>query len=77
MAYGAGLMVAGFWSRSRLFRWQALVLIALTVVKVFMYDTLLLDRGYRILSLIALGVLLLAISLFYQRDWLKLREGQR
>jgi len=31
-----------------------------------------LDRGYRIVSFIVLGVLLLAISFVYQRDWLQL-----
>jgi len=39
---------------------------------VFLYDVSELDRGYRILSFIVLGALLLAISFVYQRDWLKL-----
>jgi len=72
MAYGAMLMVVGFWRRSALVRWQALVLIAATIVKVFVYDVSQLDRGYRIVSFIVLGVLLLAISFVYQRDWLQL-----
>ena len=72
MAYGAMLMVVGFWRRSAFVRWQALVLIAFTIGKVFLYDVSELDRGYRILSFIVLGVLLLAISFMYQRDWLKL-----
>jgi uncharacterized membrane protein len=49
-----------------------LLLIAATTVKVFVYDVSQLDRGYRILSFIVLGALLLAISFVYQRDWLKL-----
>jgi uncharacterized membrane protein len=72
MAYGAMLMVVGFWRRSALVRWQALVLIAATIVKVFVYDVSQLDRGYRIVSFIVLGVLLLAISFVYQRGWLQL-----
>jgi uncharacterized membrane protein len=72
MAYGALLVLVGFWRRSALVRWQALVLIAFTIGKVFLYDVSELDRGYRILSFIVLGVLLLAISFVYQRDWLKL-----
>jgi uncharacterized membrane protein len=72
MAYGALLMVIGFWRRSAFVRWQALVLIAFTIGKVFLYDVSELDRGYRIVSFIVLGVLLLAISFMYQRDWLKL-----
>ena len=72
MAYGAMLMIIGFWRSSAFVRWQALVLIAVTIVKVFVYDTSQLDRIYRILSFVVLGVLLLAISFAYQRDWLKL-----
>ncbi len=72
MAYGAMLMVVGFWRCSAFVRWQALVLIAFTIGKVFLYDVSELDRGYRIVSFIVLGVLLLAISFMYQRDWLKL-----
>ena len=72
MAYGAMLMGVGFWRRSAFVRWQALVLIAITVVKVFVYDVSELDRGYRIVSFIVLGALLLGISFVYQRDWLKL-----
>jgi uncharacterized membrane protein len=72
MAYGAMLMMVGFWRASAFVRWQALLLIAATIVKVFVYDTSQLDRIYRILSFVVLGVLLLTISFAYQRDWLKL-----
>lgn len=72
MAYGAMLMVIGFMRRSALVRWQALLLIAATIAKVFIYDVSELDRGYRIVSFMVLGVLLLAISFVYQRDWLQL-----
>lgn len=72
MAYGAMLMIIGFWRASAFVRWQALLLIALTVIKVFVYDTSQLDHVYRIISFIALGVLLLAVSFAYQRNWLKL-----
>jgi uncharacterized membrane protein len=72
MAYGAMLMIVGFLRNSAFVRWQALVLIAATIVKVFIYDVSQLDRVYRILSFGVLGILLLAISFAYQRDWLKL-----
>ncbi len=77
MAYGALLMVIGFWRKSALFRWQALFLIAATIVKVFIYDVSQLDRGYRILSFMILGVLLLAVSFVYQKDWLKLSVAEK
>jgi uncharacterized membrane protein len=72
MIYGAALLVVGFRKSSAFLRWQALILIAFTVVKVFTYDVSELDKGYRILSFIILGALLLGISFVYQKDWLKL-----
>lgn len=72
LAYGVALMAAGFRRRSALIRWQSLILIAVTIVKVFVYDVSALDKGYRILSFVALGVVLLAISFVYQRNWLDL-----
>ncbi len=72
LVYGVGLMVFGFWKNTAFVRWQALALIAATILKVFTYDVSELDKGYRILSFIALGAVLLGISFIYQRDWLKL-----
>lgn len=72
LVYGCGLMATGFWKRSAFVRWQALVLMALTIVKVFLYDVSALDRGYRILSFVILGAVLMGVSFIYQRDWLKL-----
>jgi uncharacterized membrane protein len=77
VAYGAMLMIVGFWRRSSFVRWQALVLIAFTILKVFVYDVSQLDRGYRIVSFIVLGILLLAISFVYQRDWLQLSSARK
>jgi uncharacterized membrane protein len=72
MGYGAILMWVGFRKSSPFLRWQALILLAITVAKVFTYDAAQLDLVYRIASFIALGVLLLAVSFLYQRDWLRL-----
>jgi uncharacterized membrane protein len=71
----AVLMTIGFWRRSSFVRWQALVLIAVTIAKVFAYDIWRLELGYRIVSFLVLGMLLLAVSFIYQRDWLKLSLG--
>jgi uncharacterized membrane protein len=70
--YGAAMMVIGFWKRSAFIRWQAMVLLAVTIGKVFLYDSRKLQQGYRILSFIALGAMLMAISYAYHRDWFKL-----
>ncbi len=72
LVYGSGLMALGFWKRSAFVRWQALVLMALTIAKVFLYDVSALEKGYRILSFVILGAVLLGVSFIYQRDWLKL-----
>jgi len=72
LVYGVALMAVGFGRKSSFVRWQSLVLIAATIAKVFLYDVSALDKGYRILSFVALGAVLLAISFVYQRDWLKL-----
>lgn len=70
--YGAAMMVVGFVRRTAFVRWQALVLIAFTIGKVFLYDSRQLEQVYRILSFIALGVMLMGISYAYHRDWLQL-----
>jgi uncharacterized membrane protein len=76
MFYGAGLMWLGFARRSALLRWQAILLIAATVIKVFFFDVSALDHVWRVLSFIILGALLLGVSYAYQRDWLGL-QGPR
>jgi len=77
MLFGAVLLVLGFLRRSAFLRWQALVLLAIAIGKVFTVDVSQLSQGYRILSFLGLGVLLLAVSFAYQRDWLDLRRGER
>lgn len=68
-------MAIGFRKRSAFIRWQALILIAFTIGKVFIYDVSQLGGSYRIVSFIALGAVLLGISFVYQRDWLKLSSN--
>lgn len=74
MLYGAILLAVGFARRSSFMRWQALVLLAVSIAKVFLVDMSELSQGYRILSFLGLGVLLLGVSFVYQRDWLNLRS---
>lgn len=73
MLFGGVLLAIGFVKRSSFLRWQALILFAATIVKVFLVDMSQLSRGLRVLSFIGLGVLLLCVSYVYQRDWLNLR----
>jgi len=73
MLFGAALLAVGFHRRSAFLRWQGLILLAATIAKVFLSDVSELSRGFRILSFIGLGALLLCVSYVYQRDWLNLR----
>lgn len=74
MAYGAILLGVGVWQRSAFVRWQALILVAVAIGKVFLVDVRELSQGYSILSFLGLGALLLGVSFIYQRDWLHLRN---
>jgi uncharacterized membrane protein len=77
MIFGAALLGIGFWKRSAFLRWQALILLAVSIGKVFTVDLSELSQGYRILSFLGLGALLLAVSFAYQKDWLNLRSAEK
>ena len=57
-------------------RWQALALFGVVVGKAFLYDLSFLQRGYRILSFLVLGVVLLIVSFLYQRRRAAGRPGE-
>jgi uncharacterized membrane protein len=74
MVYGGVLLAVGFLRRAAFVRWQALILIVFTIAKTFLYDMRNLSQGYRVVSFLCLGALLMAISFAYQKDWLALRD---
>ena len=61
------MLTVGIIRRSKLLRVMALLLLGLTIFKVFLFDLSSLDRLYRIISFIVLGAILLAVSFLYQR----------
>jgi uncharacterized membrane protein len=65
--YGLALLGAGVWRRIAGLRWASLVLVLLTVAKVFLYDLGELRDLYRVFSLLGLALSLIAVSLAYQR----------
>jgi uncharacterized membrane protein len=65
--YAAALLFAGIRRHSAALRWQGLTLIGLVVIKVFLIDLSSLERFYRIVSFLILGLVLLVISFLYQR----------
>lgn len=68
MLYGAGALLFGRLRGNRLLRVTALLLLGVTTLKVFFWDLSSLERVYRIISFIVLGLILLAISYFYQKS---------
>jgi uncharacterized membrane protein len=66
-AYALALVAAGIERRYAPLRYLAIAIFAGTIAKVFAVDLARLDRFYRILSTIGLGLLLLGASYLYQR----------
>jgi hypothetical protein len=54
--------------KNKKYRWMAILTIFLAVIYVFVVDMARLEAGYRILSFLVLGVVLLVISLLYARS---------
>ena len=67
MVYATGLLLAGMKRKVAMLRWQALALFGIVVGKVFLFDLSFLERFYRIVSFLVLGLVLLVVSFFYQR----------
>lgn len=64
---GLGLLWAGLRRGLRPLRLAGFALLAVAVGKVFFYDIAALDQGYRVLSFVVLGLLLLTGAYAYQR----------
>lgn len=67
LVYSVALMVFGFWHSLRNFRIIAFVLFGFTILKIFIYDLSYLQTLYRIFSFIGLGIMLITVSLLYQK----------
>jgi len=65
--YAAILVSIGVAARSALNRIAGLALIALVILKLYLYDIWQLGRVYRISAFVALGILLIATSFLYSR----------
>ena len=73
---GLAATVYGLVRDDRRARLAGLALLMLAVAKVFLYDLAALDAGYRVVSFIGLGLLLLAGAFAYQRVRVTVQEGQ-
>ena len=70
----AVLLTAGFVLRERMHRWLGLGILACAVGRVFLNDVWKLQQIYRILSFMALGVVLLALGFIYNKYQEKIRQ---
>jgi len=65
--YAIGMVTGGFLRRYRPVRLMALAVLVGTIVKVFVFDLSFLENPYRILSFLALGAVLVAVSFLYHK----------
>lgn len=65
--YAIGVIAAGIGMRSSKVRLAGMMLLGIPVIKLFVFDVFLLERGYRVAAFVTLGALLLGIGLVYQR----------
>ncbi len=68
LLWAAALIAAGIRGHAPGLRWQGLALLLVVVGKTFLIDLSFLEQGYRILSFLIVGVLLVAVSFLYQRS---------
>lgn len=68
VVYAVILMIVSTVFKKSVFRKVSIVLFALSILKVFLYDVQALDTPYRIVAFIVLGVILLTVSFSYNRN---------
>jgi uncharacterized membrane protein len=67
LLYGIGLLLLGTYRKDKLIRVASLVIMILTVGKVFLYDASELEGLFRVFSFFGLGLSLMGLSWFYTR----------
>ncbi len=65
--YAIGVIGVGIATRSSKIRLAGMAILAIPVVKLFVFDVFLLEQGYRVAAFVTLGALLLGTGLAYQR----------
>jgi hypothetical protein len=74
LVYAMAVLAVGFWKKYKSVRLGGILLLLLSILKLFFYDLWSLGTLYRIISSISLGVVLLLISFAYQKYKDKLKE---
>jgi uncharacterized membrane protein len=68
------LFTAGLLLRERMYRWVGLGVLACALGRVVLFDVWKLETVYRILSFMALGIVLLVLGFIYSKYQQKIRE---
>lgn len=74
IGYAVLLTLIGGYFKQAVFRKMAALLFVLSILKVFLYDVSALDTGYRIVSFIVLGIILLTMAFAYQKNKEKINQ---
>jgi len=72
--YAAIMLAVGLSTRNRSVRVMAMVILGVVILKSFLFDVWSLERLYRIIAFLGLGVLLLLASYFYQSQRDRVRQ---
>ncbi|MFA5143594.1 MAG: DUF2339 domain-containing protein [Candidatus Omnitrophota bacterium] len=72
--YALVLVTIGIYRKFRALRIMALVLFGIAILKIFLVDLSQLDRMYRIVSFVSVGVVLIVASFFYQKYKNEIRD---
>lgn len=73
--YSIILIAIGIWKQHAFSRIIAITIFAFTIAKVFFFDLTNLDAIYRIISFMGLGIILLSVSLAYQKYRIQILGG--
>jgi uncharacterized membrane protein len=71
---GLAFFAGGFALRERLYRWVGLCVLGCALGRVVLFDVWKLETIYRILSFMALGIVLLVLGFIYNKYQEKIRE---
>ena len=69
-----GLFACGIVLRERVYRWVGLAILAAALGRVVLFDVWKLETLYRVLSFMALGVVLLVLGFIYNKYAEKIRQ---
>lgn len=73
-AFAFGLIGSGVMLREKLYRWVGLGILAIALGRIVIFDVWRLETFYRVLSFMALGLVLVALGFIYNKYQEKIRE---